>query len=131
LVRVLRRLRRLVAAGPSGLTNDHILHMFPTKTDADIAGLDPLLAFVNKALAGDLCDATVDFLTVSTLVALYKPDGEGGLKKVDGKLDVRPIAMPETLYRIASLMRPRASQGPGCCPPPQVAAVRRQRAVWC
>ena len=104
LVKVLRKLRRLVAAGPSGLTNDHILHMFPFSTEADIAGLEPLLAFVNKALAGDLCEAAVDFLTASTLVALYKPDGEGGFKQcVDGQLDVRPIAIPETLYRIVAL----------------------------
>lgn len=42
------------------------------------------------------------------LAALYKPDGAGGLKRreggaTDGKLDVRPIAMPETLFRITAL----------------------------
>lgn len=77
--------------------------MFPTETEADIAGLEPLLDFVNKALAGDLCKETVEFMTSSSLVALYKPDGEGGFKTADGNLDIRPIAIPETLYRIVSL----------------------------
>lgn len=44
----------------------------------------------------------------ATLAALYKPDGAGGLKRreggaTDGKLDTRPIAMPETLYRTTAL----------------------------
>jgi hypothetical protein len=123
LVKVLRKLKRLVAAGPSGLTNDHILHMFPVSTDADVPVLAPLLDFVNKALAGDLCEAAVDFLTSSTLVALYKPDGEGGFKMVDGPIrhsallpgpgDTVPHCVPVRLGGCEGRCCPSSSQDDG------------------
>ena len=103
LCKVIRKLKRLVAPGPSGLTNDHIKALFDTESEAGRLAMQPLLRFVNAALAGKLNTVAVDYLTASTLVALYKPDGEGGLKMVDGLPDIRPIAVPETLYRIAAL----------------------------
>ncbi len=105
LVAVLGKLRRGVAAGCSGLTNDHLRSLFPVDTEPEQEALGPLLRFVNKALAADMDEETADWLCASVLVALYKPDGEGGLKRraSDGLLDVRPIAIPETLYRLVAL----------------------------
>jgi len=103
LVVVLQRLRRGVASGVSGLSNDHLRTLFPTRTDADKAALDPLLAFVNCVLTGKIGKTTTDWLLASKLVALLKPDGEGGFKMKNGLLDLRPIAMPETLYRLVAL----------------------------
>jgi hypothetical protein len=108
LAGVLRRLRRGVAPGPSLLTNDHVLTLFPVETEEDVAALAPLLAFTNKALSAEVPEETADWFASATLAALYKPDGAGGLKRreggaTDGKLDVRPIAMPETLFRITAL----------------------------
>ena len=106
LVAVLGKLRRGVAAGCSGLTNDHLRSLFPVDTEPEQEALGPLLRFVNKALAADMDEETADWLCASVLVALYKPDGEGGLKRRasdDGLLDVRPIAIPETLYRLVAL----------------------------
>lgn len=51
MAKVIRKLRRGVAAGPSMLTNDHIKAMFPVGTDADKSRLEPLLDFVNATLA--------------------------------------------------------------------------------
>ena len=55
LIKVIRKLKRLVAAGPSLLSNDHIKELFKTETDADLLALQPLLKFVNKALKAQLC----------------------------------------------------------------------------
>jgi hypothetical protein len=104
LVGVLRRMRSGVAAGVSGLTNDHLRCLLPTETDGDLAALDPLLVFVNQVLTGEVDDETADWLCASKLVVLLKPDGAGGFKKrACGALDLRPIAMPESLYRLVSL----------------------------
>ena len=104
VVAVLGKLRRGVAAGVSGLTNDHLLSLFPVDTEAERAALGPLLKFVNMVLAAKVDEATADWLCASVLVTLYKPDGEGGLKRRDdGELDVRPIAIPETLYSLVAL----------------------------
>jgi len=104
---VLRKMRRGVAPGVSGLTNDHLKALFPTDTDAELAALDPLVLFVNKVLAGDVCEGTADWLFASKLVTLLKPDGAGGFKKLAGRFaglfDLRPIAIPETLYRLVAL----------------------------
>ena len=98
LVKVLSRLKSGVAAGGTGLTNDHLRCRFPTEKDGDLAALDPLLTFVNRALTGEVDEVTADWLCASKLVALLKPDGAGGFKKrTDGRLDLRPIAIPETL----------------------------------
>ena len=59
---VLHSLRRRVALGPSGLSNDHIIQLFPTATESDKALLEPLLAFVNKVVAGNVDDKTADWL---------------------------------------------------------------------
>jgi hypothetical protein len=46
----------------------------------------------------------IDWLCASKLVVLLKPDGAGGFKKrACGALDLRPIAIPESLYRLVSL----------------------------
>ena len=104
LVAVLGRLRKGVSAGVSGLTNDHLRCLFPTETDGDVKALDPLLTFVNRALAGDVDGATVEWLCASKLVVLLKPDGAGGFKKrPNGMFDLRPVAIPETLYRLIAL----------------------------
>jgi len=104
LAAVMTRLRRCVAPGPSLLTNDHLRSLFPAETDAEVEALAPLLSFVNKVLAAEVDEETADFLAGATLAALYKSDGAGGLKvRPDGRLDVRPIAMPETLYRVTAL----------------------------
>ena len=80
LAKVLRRLRHGVAARPSMLTNDHLRAMFPADTEQDKAALAPLLSCINKILRAELDDETADWLAGATLVALYKPDGAGGLK---------------------------------------------------
>ena len=105
LIAVLGKLRRGVAAGVSGLTNDHLRSLFPADTEPEQAALGPLLRFVNMVLAAKVDEETADWLCASVLVTLYKPDGLGGLKvRDDGRgLDVRPIAIPETLYRLVSL----------------------------
>ena len=104
---VLRKMRRGVAPRVSGLTNDHLKALFPTDTDAELAALDPLVLFVNKVLAGDVCEGTADWLFASKLVTLLKHDGAGGFKKLAGRFaglfDLRPIAIPETLYRLVAL----------------------------
>jgi hypothetical protein len=98
------KLRSCVAAGVSGLTNDHLRQLFPVDTEPQQAALTPLLTFINMALAARMDEETADWLCASALVTLYKPDGEGGLKRrPDGLLDVRPIAIPETLYRLIAL----------------------------
>jgi len=103
-VKVLRRMRSGVSAGLSGLTNDHLRGLFPAETDGDMAALDPLLTFVDTVLRGDVDKETADWLCASKLVVLLKPDGVGGFKKrANGLLDLRPIAMPETLYRLVAL----------------------------
>jgi hypothetical protein len=110
---VIARLRSGVAPGPSGLTNDHIKQLFPTSSEEDTQNLVHLLAFVNAVLAGDVTEATMDWLGASNLVALYKLDPAGNLKRrsVDGRPDIRPIAVPETLYRICALCALRALKG--------------------
>jgi hypothetical protein len=102
---VISRLRSGVAPGPSGLTNDHVKQLFPTASDADSDSLGNLLAFVNTVLAGNVPEATAEWLCASNLVALYKLDPAGNLKRrqADGRPDIRPIAVPETLYRICAL----------------------------
>jgi hypothetical protein len=104
LVGVLRRMRSGVAGGVTGLTNDHLRCLLPTESDGDLAALDPLLAFVNQVLAGKVDEETADWLCASKLVVLLKPDGKGGFKRrACGVLDLRPIAMPEALYRLVAL----------------------------
>jgi len=104
LAAVLGKLRRGVAAGVSGLTNDHLRSLFPVDTELERAALGPLLDFVNMVLAAKVDEETADWLCASALVTLYKPDGQGGLKqREDGQLDVRPIAIPESLYRLVAL----------------------------
>lgn len=111
LAAVLRRLRHCVAPGPSMLTNAHLRSLFPSEMDAEVEALAPLLSFVNKVLAAEVDEETADFLASATLAALYKSDGAGGLKtRPEGKQDVRPIAMPETLYRLAALCGLAASK---------------------
>jgi hypothetical protein len=110
---VISRLRSGVAPGPSGLTNDLIKQLFPTSSEEDTENLVHLLAFVNAVLAGNVTEATMDWLGASNLVALYKLDPAGNLKRrcVDGRPDIRPIAVPETLYRICALCALRALKG--------------------
>jgi hypothetical protein len=104
LIAVLGKLRSNVAAGVSGLSNDHIKQLFPVDTEPEQGALPPLLTFINMALAAQVDEETADWLGASVLVTLYKPDGEGGLKRRDdGLLDVRPIAIPESLYRLIAL----------------------------
>jgi hypothetical protein len=99
---VIGRLRPLTAPGPSGLTNDHIRQLFPP--NASDAALQPLLDFVNLVLAGKISDRAADFLTASTLTALVKRDKEGNVQlRDDGLPALRPLAVPETLYRICAL----------------------------
>ena len=76
-----------------------------------------MLSCINKILRAELDDETADWLAGATLVALYKPDGAGGLKtRVSAALrrevlDIRPIAPPETLYRVAALCGLAANKG--------------------
>lgn len=102
---VLTSLRRLVAPGPSLLTNDHLLQLFPPDTTSD-EELLPLVQFVNCVLAGAVDDGACDFLSASSLSALIKTDAAGQRKWFDEErklVDLRPLAVPETLWRLISL----------------------------
>lgn len=100
-----------VAPGPSRLTNDHLRQMFPPDSADDDPNLGLLVAFVNKVLAGvtsqhltEVDAKTIDWLCASNLVVLLKLDAAGNPKtRPDGLFELRPIAIPETLYRLVAL----------------------------
>jgi hypothetical protein len=93
---VLRALKPGKAAGPSGMTYEHVK---AAVTGSDEA-LSVLLDIINLILSGSLPRCAV--LTDSRLVAIIKPSG-----------GVRPIAIGEVVLRIASLCALAAVDGAG------------------
>jgi hypothetical protein len=91
---------RRISPGPSLLTRDHLKQLVP---DASSPCLAPLTTLVNLLLAGTMDDATVDWLSASSLSAIGKPGKDGELKRdSNGRLQCRPIAAPESIYALSA-----------------------------
>ena len=85
---LVKRMPRGTAAGPSGLRADHLKQML-TESDVDI--LPALTHVINAIRAANVPDEVTPFLAGARLMALPKGDN-----------DVRPIAVGETLRRLAA-----------------------------
>jgi hypothetical protein len=86
LTKTLKRMCTGAAAGPSGLTMEHMRVLIETELGMELlAGVCTLIA------SGKLPEEAKSLLLSSRLIALEKPDG-----------GIRPIAIGETLYRLTA-----------------------------
>ena len=66
----LRTARRGAAAGPSGMTVDHLFSILESEADSEL-----LVQVASKLAVGDVPDEVIDGIPVGRLTALAKPDG--------------------------------------------------------
>ncbi len=79
------------APGPSGLRPEHLKHALSGDNFKDLEGL--LTSFVNRFLSGSIPLFIMPFLSSARLIPLLKKQGEA---------DIRPVAIGETLRRLAA-----------------------------
>ena len=66
----LKTARRGAAAGPSGMTADHLFSIFESQADSEL-----LVQVASKVAVGDVPNEVIDSIRVGWLTALAKPDG--------------------------------------------------------
>ena len=87
----LRTARRGAAAGPSGITADHLFSILESEADSEL-----LVQVASKLAVGDVPDEVINGIGVGRLTALAKPDG-GVRGIVVGDIFSRKVASRRTV----------------------------------